>query len=207
MFGGELEFAMPQEWTAAQAAFVLNEPLDAFKKVVERGPVKPRVVRVGGLRVRKFDLGALVFLQAQGELKAELTPKGRAELYAAMTRLPNLDAATEVAFGDLKFAFGRSLQKVESRLKELDKLSGEIDATGGEPMIRGTRVEVFRLAALLDGGMTVEAVLRDYPSLNARQVLAARAYAQINPKIGRPYPAKTAKAAMRERSGRTGFGA
>lgn len=66
---------MPEGWTTAQAAFVLNEPLDAFRKVVERGPVRARLVRVGGMRVRKFGLGDLIFLHAERELKAELTLK------------------------------------------------------------------------------------------------------------------------------------
>jgi uncharacterized protein (DUF433 family) len=188
---------MPQTWTTAQAAFVLNEPLDTFKKVVERGPVKARVVRAGGMRVRAFALGDLVFLYAERELKTELTPKGRADLYEALTNLPAHNARPEVAFGHLKFEFARHLKAVEAKLKELAKLSAEIDASSGEALIKGSRIEAFRIAALLDGGMTVEDVLRDYPSLNERQVLAAKAYAEINPKVGRPYPQTTAKAAMR----------
>jgi uncharacterized protein (DUF433 family) len=192
-----MEYAMPQEWTTAQAAFVLNEELDVFKKVVERSPVKAHVVRVGGLQVRKFDLRDLVFLHAQRELKTELTPKGRADLYAALTKQPMQGNQSEVAFGSFRFAFGRHLREVESKLKELEKLASEIDVSSGEPPIKGTQIEVFRIAALLDGGMTVDAVLRDYPSLNERQVLAAKAYAEMNPKVGRPYPKITAKAAMR----------
>lgn len=188
---------MPQEWTTAQAAFVLNEKLDAFKKVVERGPVRARVVRVGGQRVRKFALGDLVFLLAERELKTELTPKGRADLYEALTKQPMDGAAPEVGFGHFRFEFGRHLRAVESKLKELEALSNEIDVSSGEALIKGTRIEAFRIAALLDGGMTVEAVLRDYPSLNERQVLVAKAYAEINPKVGRPYPKISAKAAMR----------
>jgi uncharacterized protein (DUF433 family) len=188
---------MPREWTTAQAAFVLNEKLDAFKKWVERGPVRPRIVRVGGQRVRRFALGDLVFLFAERELKAELTPKGRAELYAALTKRPIKGAAPEVGFGQFRFEFGRHLAAVESKLQELEALSNEIDTSGGEALIKGTRIEAFRIAALLDGGMTVDAVLRDYPSLSERQVLAAKAYAEINPKVGRPYPKITAKAAMR----------
>jgi uncharacterized protein (DUF433 family) len=177
---------------------VLNEPLDAFKKVVERGPVRARVVRIGGQRARKFDLGDLVFLHAERELKTELTPKGRAELYQALTKLPVHRARPEVVFGHFKFEFGRHLQEVvESKLKELELLSNEIDASGGEALIKGTRIEVFRIATLLDGGITIETVLRDYPPLNQRQVMAAKAYAGINPKVGRPYPKTTAKAAMR----------
>jgi uncharacterized protein (DUF433 family) len=187
---------MRESWTTAQAAFVLNEPLDVFKKAVERGPVKARVVRTGGLQVRMFGLADLVFLHAERDLKTELTPKGRAELYKALLTLPDYTARSEVQFGEFKFKIGRHLKEVKSKLKDLEKLSNEIDTASGEALIKGTSIEVYRLTALLDGGMTVEDVLRDYPSLNEKQVLAAKAYAESNPKVGRPYPKMTAKAAL-----------
>lgn len=165
--------------------------------MVERGPVRARIVRVGGIRVRKFDLSALVFFHARRELNDELTSKGRLDLYEALAKLPIHGASQEVAFGSLKFEFGRHLDAVKLRLRELEDLLSEIDATSGEVLIRGTRIEAFRIAALLGGGMTVASVLQDYPSLSERQVLAARAYAEANPKVGRPYPETTAKAALR----------
>jgi uncharacterized protein (DUF433 family) len=192
---------MPEEWTTAQAAYVLNESLDAFKKVIERGPIKSRVERVGGLRVRKFSLRDLVFLHAQRELKNELTPRGRARLYEALAKLPAHSTRSEVAFGEFRFEFGRHLKEVGSKLKMLEKLSNEIDPAGGAALIKGTRIEAFRIAALLDGGMTMEDVLRDYPTLSERQVLAAKAYAEINPKVGRPFPKRTVKSALRSGKG------
>ncbi len=87
---------------------------------------------------------------------------------------------------------------VESRLKELETLLKEIDASAeGDPRVQGTTIEVHRIAALMDGGMTVETILADYPSLTERQVLAAKAFADAHPKPGRAYPKRTAKAALR----------
>ncbi len=75
--------------------------------------------------------------------------------------------------------------------------SDEIETSGDAALINGTNVEAHRIAALLAGGMTVDAVLRDYPSLTERQVLAAKGFAEINPGAGTYYPPITAKAAMR----------
>ena len=183
--------------TIAQAAFVVGEPLDAFKKAVEKAPVKPRIVRKGGRPVRQFAMADLVFLHAYRELKQELTPKSQAALYEALLGAPHGKRRNEVVFGNQKYDLGRHIAIVESKLKELEKLAAYIDSSGGEALISGTRIEAHRIAALLDGGMTVEAVLGDYPSLNERQVLAAKAYADANPKPGRPFPKQTAKAAMR----------
>jgi uncharacterized protein (DUF433 family) len=188
---------MPHALTAAQAAFVLGEPLEYFKKVVDRGPVKARVVRRGRIRVRQFGLNDLVFLYVDREVKSDLTPKGRAELYQALIKIPHHGAKHEVAFGDFTFNYDRHLTIIEAKLSELHRLSDEIDASGGDAVIKGTKIEAHRIAALLDGGMTIEMVLSDYPSLNDHQVLAAKAYAKANPKPGRPYPKTTVKAAMR----------
>jgi hypothetical protein len=46
--------------TTAQAAFVVGEPLDAFKKVVERAPIKLSLVIRGGRKIRQFGDAELV---------------------------------------------------------------------------------------------------------------------------------------------------
>ena len=189
--------AETQSWTIAEAAFVLGEPLDAFKRIVDRGPVRPQLEWRGRLRIRAFRLQDLIFLRAAKELQEELTPKARTELYEAILTAPR-HSREPVAFGRLKVEVGGFRRDVETRLKELEALLREIDASAdGEARIRGTAIEAHRIAALLDGGMTVDAILTDYPSLTKRQVLAARAFADAHPKPGRPYPKTTAKAAVR----------
>ena len=68
----------------------------------------------------------------------------------------------------------------------------EIDARG-RAVIAGTTVEAHRIAALLDGAMDVDEVLRDYGTLDRAQVLAAKAYADEHPWVGPPYPRLTGK--------------
>ncbi len=73
----------------------------------------------------------------------------------------------------------------------------EIDGRG-RAVIAGTTVEVHRIAALLDGEMYLDEVVRDYVTLSRAQVLAARAYSDAHPWNGEPYPPLTAKKAMRD---------
>ena len=73
----------------------------------------------------------------------------------------------------------------------------ETDRTG-IPVIAGTGIEAHRIAALLDGGMAVGEVLGDYISLTRDQVLAAKAYADVHPWTGAPFPRITVKKAMRD---------
>ncbi len=69
--------------------------------------------------------------------------------------------------------------------------------------IAGTGVEAYRIAALIEGGMSAEEVLRDYPNLTGGEVAAAVAFAKANPWRGAPYPTLTVKAALR--AGRGGL--
>jgi uncharacterized protein (DUF433 family) len=184
-------------WTTAQAAFIVGADPQAFTKVVDRTPVRPRVVKREGVRTRYFAMADLVYIHALDELTKAYTPKSRAELYAALRRAPH-HGLREIAFGEHKYQIQRHVRSVEERARQLEKLSGQIDRSSGEALVKGTSIEAHRIAALLDGGMSVAEILGDYPSLNEEKVLAAKAYAEANPKPGRPYPTRTVKAAMRK---------
>jgi uncharacterized protein (DUF433 family) len=86
---------------------------------------------------------------------------------------------------------------VKKNIEATEKLFRLIDSTGEEPVIRGTDINAYRIAALHDG-MKLEEIVQDYASLSQQQVLAAKAYSASHPKPGRPYPTTTAKKSMRE---------
>jgi len=71
-------------------------------------------------------------------------------------------------------------------------------STAANPIIPGTTIPVYKVAALLEGGASVDSVKEDYPSLTAGQIEDARAYAKANPYFGRPYPKISLKKAMRD---------
>jgi uncharacterized protein (DUF433 family) len=57
---------------------------------------------------------------------------------------------------------------------------------GGDPVLRGTRVPVYVIADLIAQGAESSELLEDFPSLNSEMIQAALAYAQTNPRRGRP---------------------
>jgi uncharacterized protein (DUF433 family) len=71
----------------------------------------------------------------------------------------------------------------------------------GAAMIRGTRTEAHRLAALVAGGMPIDEILFDYPGLTDAQVRAAVAYAKAHPWRGAPFPSRTLKSSLRQGEG------
>ena len=50
-----------------------------------------------------------------------------------------------------------------------------------DPSISGTNIPIYRIAALIDGGMTIAQVMEDFPSLTQNQILTAYEFASENP--------------------------
>jgi len=185
------------QFTAAQAAYVLQEPVRAVKKSLDTGPIRAGLSRRSGGSVRVITFSDLIYLFAVRTLREELTPKARNEFYHAL-QIEKAQRPREVRFGQLSVRVSDVVEEVEKRTTELNKLGDKVEFRGdGEPLLKGTTIEVHRIAALLNGGSTAEDVVADYPSLTIEQVGNAKAYADAHPKAGRPYPQTTAKRAMR----------
>jgi len=71
----------------------------------------------------------------------------------------------------------------------------------GTAVVRGTRTEAHRLAALVAGGMPIDEILLDYPGLTDAQLHAAIAYARKHPWRGTPFPPRTVKSTLRQGEG------
>ncbi len=81
-------------------------------------------------------------------------------------------------------------KEVEERLERLqaaqDIVVSDPEILSGTPVIRGTRVPVYDVAASVASGIPVERILSAYPSLKRKQVELAALYVEANPQRGRP---------------------
>lgn len=62
-------------------------------------------------------------------------------------------------------------------LERLNRITVENGKCGGRPCIRGQRIRVADVLELLGSGASVDEILRDYPSLEREDILAAIDYA------------------------------
>jgi len=62
-------------------------------------------------------------------------------------------------------------------LERLRRITVEPGKCGGRPCIRGQRIRVTDILELLSNGASHEEILRDYPSLEAEDILAVLEYA------------------------------
>ncbi|PZA08219.1 MULTISPECIES: DUF433 domain-containing protein [unclassified Meiothermus] len=58
----------------------------------------------------------------------------------------------------------------------LDRINSNPDILRGRPRIRGTRIAVYMILEALAVGMSVEAVLEEYPDLTPEDIQAALLY-------------------------------
>ena len=82
----------------------------------------------------------------------------------------------------VKGAIGRLVRLIAAR--NLVDSSPEI--LGGTPVIRGTRVPIYDIAASVSSGVSIERILSDYPTLDREKVELASIFAEANPPRGRP---------------------
>jgi uncharacterized protein (DUF433 family) len=79
---------------------------------------------------------------------------------------------------------------VEENLERLQAARAMVvsdpEILSGAPVIRGTRVPVYDVAASVSSGIPIDRILAAYPSLQREHVELAAMYAEANPQRGRP---------------------
>ncbi len=185
------------QFTAAETAFVLREPIRTVKKALDAGPVRPVLLRRAGASVRAIGWSDLFYLYAVRALRDELTPKARTEFYEALQQAP-IDRRDEVPV--------RPISDIGQRSGGGSRTAHD----GPRGACRDGRVSGrWRTRAERDGDRSlpdrrvarwavrpIEQILEDYPSLSCKEIEAAQAYADAYPKAGRPYPRTSLKRAL-----------
>ena len=184
--------------TLNEASYVVEQSNTAINRAVDRGVIKAKLQRLGKARLRKVGAAELRFLAISREVERKLTPAGRREIYEAMRRLPT--DADRLEVGVMTFRLGDVDRRIAGRLKRLEDVKTLIDERpNAEPVIRGTNVPVYVIAALTRG-QTVAEIVEAYPDLTPAQVDAAAEYAKVYPKTGRPLPERSFKRMLSDRA-------
>ena len=86
--------------------------------------------------------------------------------------------------------FSELWKAVDGRLRRLAQARQMVvedpEILSGTPVIKGTRVPLYDVAAAVDLGTPIERILKTYPSLKQEQVELASLYAKAVPQRGRP---------------------
>ena len=181
------------ELTPNEVGFVLGKSGQDVNRAVDRGIVKARTRTRNGARRRVLGRAEVRYLCLLQEISADLSTSARAKLYEAVKRAPI--RRKTVRIGIMSFDIGSVDKAIKDRVRELERSKRMVKAgtKDSEPVLRGTEIPVYLLAALAHGGASIKEMLEDFPSLTEEQVLAALRYAEVYPKRGRPYPKRSLK--------------
>jgi uncharacterized protein (DUF433 family) len=142
--------------------------------------------------VRSFKSQACVFISFYFGAADRLTSEERLRTIAlAIRHVHDWTASAKVVRdGFLTVDFAPFWNSVDERLLRLNAARAQVsvddEILSGTPVIKGTRVPVYDLAASLAAGIPMERILSSYPSLSREQVELAALYAEANPQRGRP---------------------
>jgi uncharacterized protein (DUF433 family) len=190
--------------TPAEAAWLTELSAKTINATIDRGELKAVKRSVGTKKhARNLGVADVLYLMLRKDLAPMLSPSAKRELYQRLSaaRLEILsdrkspvrgqcDVEIQLAGGVIRIQLKSACSRLAIRWRALRNaiqiVSSDPTVRGGEPVIRGTRVPVYLIADLVRQGAELREILEDYPSLDAQMIQAALAYAQTNPKRGRP---------------------
>ena len=177
-----------QEFTAAEASWVTGLSVKAVNKAIEDAAVPVRTVRTGGLRQRRLSYASLVCLQLHAEGLNRLPLRMRREVFRRVQRQPQEKQLryTEALIVDVEGAKAKMNAKVQELERAASMIHSNPEIMAGTPVFRGTRVPVYVIAELLEGGTSINEIVEGYPSITEEMANHTRVYAATHPKRGRP---------------------
>lgn len=175
--------------TPAEAAVVAGVSIRDVHRVIDEHILPERLYEVREARLFRRD--ACVYIAFYFETAQQLTSAMRQRAIALACRHSSGKRSMRVvrdAF--LSIDFVPFWTGVEKRLRRLNAARAQVSTDdqilSGTPVIKGTRVPIYDVAASVAAGCPVETILSAYPSLNRDQVGLAALFAQANPPRGRP---------------------
>jgi uncharacterized protein (DUF433 family) len=186
-------------YTPAEAAAVAGLPIKTVQKAIDEGPFNK--ARKGyGRALCETDLMYLAATKKLDPRNVKLSKRTKAELLKKFEGRRKRTSGVDLGVGGLILEVKAALRELRTRLSKLQQAKRMVvcdpEIRGGLPVIKGTRIGVYEVAAMLDQGETEEDFLEGYPTLKREQLELARIYAAAYPRRGRPprHPWHTAEA-------------
>ena len=181
--------SLPDTLTPAETAVVSGVSVRDVHRVIDEQILPDSFYNTS--QTRSIKSQACVFISFYFGSADRLTSEERQRTIAQASRLPNWRKSNKVIQdGFLAVDLSTFLKGVEERLHKLQAARSMVvsdpEILNGMPVIRGTRVPVYDVAASVTAGTPAERLLSSYPSLKREQVELAALYAEANPLRGRP---------------------
>jgi uncharacterized protein (DUF433 family) len=181
--------AQPDTFTPAEAAVIAGVSVRDVHRMIDEHILPDRLF--DSQESRSFKSQACVFISFYFGAADRLTAEERQRTIVLASKVADWSKTkTTVQDEFLTIDFASFSKGVEERLERLraarDLVVADPEILSGTPVIRGTRVPVYDVAASVAAGISMERILSSYPSLKREQVELAALFAEANPQRGRP---------------------
>ncbi|MDH3474392.1 MAG: DUF433 domain-containing protein [Rhodospirillales bacterium] len=138
-------------------------------------------------RERRITKTGLLYLKLVFDTSEMLTREGRERVIRMLEESPRRQVFQENGVRVDVRAFRSAVNEGLSRLRQARGLvARDPDILGGTTCIKGTRIPVHDVAALVAAKESMAAIRRAYPRLSKAQIELAALYAEAYPRRGRP---------------------
>lgn len=175
--------------TPAEAAVVAGVSVRDVHRMIDEHILPDRFFDT--TEARSFKSQACVFICFYMGTADRLTPEERQRSIALASKIADWNKGRNVVQDDfLTIDFSNFSKAVEERFHRLQDarrmVISDPEILSGTPVIRGTRVPAYQVAAEVARGTSRSKILEAYPSLKAEQIELAVLYAEATPQRGRP---------------------
>jgi len=139
-----------------------------------------------------FDIRASNLLTADARRTAisDLADHFRTSIKIIEPRSWKVPSDLSLSDGFLKIDAASLIKSVAESIERLfeakERVVRDPEILSGTPVLRGTRIPVYDIAASVDKGISKERILRAYSDLTIRDIELAHLWAKANPPMGRP---------------------
>lgn len=178
--------AMIESLTPSEAAVVAGVSVRDVHRMIDEH-ILPEALYTA-TQVRSFKSEACAFISFYFRAANRLTAEERQR---TITRASESTPESQIIQDEfLTIDLTPFHKEVKERLGRLhaaqDIVVMDPEILSGTPVICGTRVPVYDVAASVAAGIPVERILSSYPSLKRKQIELASLYVEANPQRGRP---------------------
>jgi uncharacterized protein (DUF433 family) len=174
--------------TPAEAAVVSHVTMRDVHRVIDEHILPESLYSTD--QTRSFTSQACVFISFYFRAADRLTSEERQRTIRIASEPQGSSGSRLVQDAFLTIDLGTFWKDVEESLDRLHAARAMVvsdpEILSGTPVIRGTRVPVYDVAASVASGIPIDRILSAYPSLQREHVELATMYAEANPQRGRP---------------------
>jgi uncharacterized protein (DUF433 family) len=180
-----------QRLTTSEAAVAAGVSIPQIHRIIDEKILPENLYSTTQMRTFRTDACVLIafyfetaeWLTAQARLRAIRNAMTHCGRWEEWRNCVIEEHSITIRFSDIS-------KGVEERLRQLmkarDMVIEDPEILSGTPVIKGTRVPVYDIAAAVDSGTPIDRILKSYPSLRDWQVELASVYAKAVPPRGRP---------------------